>query len=880
MRAVLRRAALLMTASAGAGVLAAGMVAAAAGPAAAAGQQLYAYAGGTASPSGCPQDTTSNPSNECSFSAALTQANAGDTIYLATPGGDTATSRYVGNWTVTTATSATNPVTIEAAPGLSSQPVLDGDGVYALSGETCSTAACDGPVLTVGSGYFVVLSGITIADGYNTSTSELAGGGALDNYGTVIITGCTFTGNRALNNGGAIDNGGGNYGGSVTVTDSTFTDNAANDFGGAIDSGYLGGYSTVVTVTGSTFSSNGATAGGAIDIFGGSMTVTGSTFSSNSAYYGGAIDNGRFGGGGSVSVTGSTFSSNSAADGGAIDNGDQGGGSVSVTGSTFSSNHADYGGAIDSGDNNGGGSVSVTASTFSSNSATDGGAIDSGDLGGGSVSVTGSTFSGNTGFSGSAGEPSGAIDNGDNAGTGSAPGNGTVQVAGDVFDGSCYQPGGTWIDGGYNTGSDGTCLGSGPGDVNAGSSAALGLGSLADNGGPTQTIMPAAGSAVIGIIPDPTTITLGSTQVALCPATDQRGYSSASGTACDAGAVQTTGTPPALTTTAHPKSVTLGTTAPVLTDSADLSGGINPGGTITFTLDDPSGTVVYTDHVTVSGNGTYTTAAGDNPGGYTLATTGTVTGTYTWHAAYSGDSANNPLSDQGGAAEKTTVSPASPAITTTPGNTVVTGTALSDSAALSGGYSPGGTITFTLDNPGNNAVYTDHVTVSGNGTYTTAAGDNPGGYTPTAAGTYQWTATYNGDGNNDTASESGEQQTALYGFGGFMPKMTKETYKAGSTIVAKFRLTNNTGQPIAASTAAALGTAGDVQVTLTGGSLSQTAPCTWNVTGEYFQCRIKTPTGVTTGTAYQITAYENVGAGFVQAPAVGTAVNPEKVYFK
>ena len=46
------------------------------------------------------------------------------------------------------------------------------------------------------------------------------------------------------------------------------------------------------------------------------------------------------------------------------------------------------------------------------------------------------------------------------------------------------------------------------------------------------------------------------------------------------------------------------------------------------------------------------------------------------------------------------------------------------------------------------AVYTDVVTVSGNGTYTTSQGNNPGGFVPTAVGTYQWVASYSGDPNN------------------------------------------------------------------------------------------------------------------------------------
>ncbi len=266
------------------------------------------------------------------MSTAQGQVAAGGTIELITPGG---TAHYVGNWAVsTTGTSASAPVTIEAAAGLSSQPVLDGNN-GASNG--CSTTSCDGPVLTVPSGEFVALSGITIADGDNTSITDGLGdsvGGGLDNTGTVAITGSAFTGNTAF----------------------------------------------------------------------------------------------------------------------------------------------------------------------------DGGAIDSGDGAGG----------------------------------------GSMAVAGDVFDGSCAQMGGTWADGGYNAGSDGSCFNGGTGNVNAGSSSALELGTLADNGGPTQTIMPPAGSPVTGIIPDPTTVTVGGSPVALCPATDQRGYPSARGTACDAGAVQTSGSAPAL----------------------------------------------------------------------------------------------------------------------------------------------------------------------------------------------------------------------------------------------------------------------------------------------------------------------------------------------
>jgi len=146
--------------------------------------------------------------------------------------------------------------------------------------------------------------------------------------------------------------------------------------------------------------------------------------------------------------------------------------------------------------------------------------------------------------------------------------------------------------------------------------------------------------------------------------------------------------------------------------------------------------------VTGTGNGTY--GASDK-----LPTTGTVAGTYTWHVSYASDANNNSAVDQGGTVEQTVVSKASPAITASPGATVVLGTGvkLTASATISGGYYETGTITFTLDAPSNTVVDTETVPVSGNGTYTT-----PSGYLPSIAGTYHWVAGYGGDGNNNGAS--------------------------------------------------------------------------------------------------------------------------------
>jgi hypothetical protein len=108
---------------------------------------------------------------------------------------------------------------------------------------------------------------------------------------------------------------------------------------------------------------------------------------------------------------------------------------------------------------------------------------------------------------------------------------------------------------------------------------------------------------------------------------------------------------------------------------------------------------------------------------------------------------------------------ASPSITTTPGGLVTAGTGsrLIDAATLSGGYYETGSITFTLYAPnGTTVVYTDVVTigvnsggVTGDGTYTTAMGNNPGGWLPPTTATpgiYGWAVSYSGDRFNNPAT--------------------------------------------------------------------------------------------------------------------------------
>ena len=100
--------------------------------------------------------------------------------------------------------------------------------------------------------------------------------------------------------------------------------------------------------------------------------------------------------------------------------------------------------------------------------------------------------------------------------------------------------------------------------------------------------------------------------------------------------------------------------------------------------------------------------------------------------------------------------------------TLGSGVRLTDSATLAAGVNPTGTVTFYLFAPGmtpqsdySNSVYTDVVTIgtdsgniTGNATYTTSMGNHPGGYLPTASGTYQWIVVYSGDTNNNPVAGS------------------------------------------------------------------------------------------------------------------------------
>ncbi|MGH3745579.1 MAG: choice-of-anchor Q domain-containing protein, partial [Mycobacteriales bacterium] len=180
--------------------------------------------------------------------------------------------------------------------------------------------------------------------------------------------------------------------------------------------------------------------------------------------------------------------------------------------------------------------------------------------------------------------------------------------AGSIFAGSATSSecAGGPTDDGYNIDDDGSCVSStnpGPGSISNSAGLDASLGTLADNGGPTQTILPGATSPAANRIPASTPV--GGTT--LCAGTDQRGIPRPSGeTACAMGSVEVEpGSAPAITSgsaTSFAIGVastftvrTTGAPAPYLTESGALPAGMtftdNGDGTATLAGTPASGTV-------------------------------------------------------------------------------------------------------------------------------------------------------------------------------------------------------------------------------------------------------------------------------------------------
>jgi hypothetical protein len=333
----------------------------------------------------------------------------------------------------------------------------------------------------------------------------------------------------------------------ISISSMTFTGGQGRD-GGAVWTGE----GVDLSLDHDVFRSNSAgprNVGGAVDVDDlADLTITDSSFIDNTD----ACDSCGGDGGGAVISNGSP---------------------ITVSGSTFAGNSTSGpGGAIDAGY---GGPVVITDSTFSGNTSSGG----NNNLGGavfatGDLDVVASTFVGNTATSG-----------------GTLWDNDTTSVAGSILRGvsgvgTCA--GGPVTSDGYSLSDEAvdSCGLTGPGDrVAAGSLAALGP--LAANGGPTQTVMPLAGSPATALIPADTTLAVDGQPTRLCPTVDQRGVASAPAGRCSAGSVQ--GEAPAITsaraatfTAGRPGSSTVtatGVPAPTFSSTGPLPRGVTLDGT-------------------------------------------------------------------------------------------------------------------------------------------------------------------------------------------------------------------------------------------------------------------------------------------------------------
>ena len=88
-------------------------------------------------------------------------------------------------------------------------------------------------------------------------------------------------------------------------------------------------------------------------------------------------------------------------------------------------------------------------------------------------------------------------------------------------------------------------------------------------------------------------------------------------------------------------------------------------------------------------------------------------------------------------------------------------TSVSDTATVSGGLNPTGTVTFQLFGPGDTTCSGTPVFISSDQPLSSGVAQS-GSFTPTATGTYEWVATYNGDDANLTAvSGCGDEPVTL-----------------------------------------------------------------------------------------------------------------------
>lgn len=377
-------------------------------------------------------------------------------------------------------------------------------------------------------------------------------GGAIDAYqSNITIANSSLDLNRGIDGGGAI------YieaGSTLVASDSSFNDDSSDNGGGglmAVDPG------TTVTLSHCTLDYDIAAEGGA-GLFEGSVSIEGSTISDNQATGG---PGGGFLAYGPLQLVSSTMQANSAVTGSTYGPGSGGAlmaaNNLRVDSSTLSGNTADTeGGAIAtqgfiSSNTNLAAQSTIINSTLSANTAAVGGAVSHAD---GQLFIKSSTIVGNIAPKASALMSHGT---GNLVVSGSATPqmhvnhsivhkNGSTTSALCVDEESSFTGGATiGIDSyGFNLRGDNSCVFKGGTEINLAGSP--GLGALADNGGLTETLLPATGSRAVD---SGSTTTGAQDSDPGCAPKDERGSTRPVGTACDIGAVERQASDPAVQVT-------------------------------------------------------------------------------------------------------------------------------------------------------------------------------------------------------------------------------------------------------------------------------------------------------------------------------------------
>ncbi len=202
-------------------------------------------------------------------------------------------------------------------------------------------------------------------------------------------------------------------------------------------------------------------------------------------------------------------------------------------------------------------------------------------------------------------------------------------------------------------------------------------------------------------------------------------------------------------------------------DTAQVSGGDNPTGTVTFYLFSPSNATCSTneDGAGAIWSGTFALGADGSASSAGSPFTTTEIGTYNWIATYSGD-ANNKGASTACSDEPVTIGMDPSSMTTTASSGGPTGTVIHDTATVTGSSDMTGTVTFTLFAPSDatcsgTPLFTSAVALATNGTAT--SGNFSG---TTVGGTYNWMATYSGDSHTaGSTSQCGSEPVVIVASG-------------------------------------------------------------------------------------------------------------------